>query len=859
MYAENGDKYNMKRIMIFGGTTEGRELAERLAEENIFSTVFVATGYGEQVMESSPCIEVKCGRLGVEEMREQMESGTYAVIVDATHPFAQIVSENIRLAANGSGLPIFRCVREALNPEGSLASRYVSFDSAASCAKALAQTSGTILLTTGSKELPLFCSDASIRARLFVRVLPGKESLALCYENGLEGKQIMAMQGPFSEEMNLALIRQTGARILVTKESGHTGGTDAKITAAEKAGIACYLIRRPDHSSWIGDESMESPASSAGEGSVDTLFLQMREFINVSNDGFMQEAVSEEESEKNKKIRVTLVGTGMGSPDSLTGEAAGAIRSADYVLGAPRMIRPYQDSKIVFPFFTVEKVIDFLRSLPGMKGTEKSLSESGFKTGPEIDAERCAESGSRKELKQDLEENLKKESKCDSENDLNHYSGGNSKLNPSPRLEKETGHETIRVAVLFSGDSGFYSGAQKLYDVLCEMSEENPNLSVRILPGISSVSALSARTGYSWQDARIFSTHGVPENEWRPMLCEAVRHTKKTFVLTSGDEDVRNIGRVLCESGLGCVRVFTGFQLSYEEEKIPEMTPAALMDVCGKGLYTLLIVHDHPEKRRLTQGVPDEAFDRIVAHSENENSSLSDISDASNKPLLQKSGQTGIAADFAEKRSENSTDNSTQNLITSRVEGRRNKRTVPMTKEEIRDISIARLHLTEDAVVYDVGCGTGSVTCEIARLSPRLKAFAFECRPEAADLTRHNAQKFHLQNVTVVEEKAPHCMEDLPAPTHVFIGGSGGNLREILLAIRKKSPSARVVLNAVSLETVSDIMNLLPELGVQNEEIIQVSVSRARKAGRVHLMQAGNPVFIISFDLVAGTHVPAKR
>lgn len=922
MYAGNEDKYNMKRIMIFGGTTEGRELAGRLAEENIFSTVFVATDYGEQVMEFSPCIEVKCGRLGVEEMKGQMESGTYTAIVDATHPFAQVVSENIRIAAKDSDLPIFRCIREPLysHPDSSTTSRCVVFDTAASCADALAQTSGTILLTTGSKELSLFCSDASVRARLFARVLPGKESLALCYENGLEGKQIMAMQGPFTEEMNLALIHQTGAHILVTKESGHVGGTDSKITAAEKAGISCYLIRRPDSAGGqpggkaqnghtngdqtntcqedfdqangnpakagriqignaihenkdagnavCGFKTLEDPVSDSGrmretqiiEGSIDELFLRLKDITSAADNNFLQskklqyadpdaespatgcfkedssnnssmstdlmdcrkdqsdqlcgtkEAVPGEmdaEAYAEKKILIELVGTGMGSPGGLTGEAAEAIRVADYVLGAPRMIRPYQDSKIVLPYYTAEKVLGFVRTLQ----------------------------------------------------------------------KREKAKETVNIAVLFSGDTGFYSGAQKLYDVLCEMSEENPNLSVRIFPGISSVSALSARTGYSWQDARILSTHGVPGNEWRPALCEAVRYTKKTFVLTSGDEDVRNIGRLLCENGLEYVRIFTGFQLSYEEERIPEMTAAGLKEIRGKGLYTLLIVRDHPEKRRLTQGMSDEAFDRIIASSANGNSSAPHIPDESNILPAQKSGQTNMITESADVQIENSTGNSTGgsveesagvriekltgNLIQKSIAGKaercKEKCTVPMTKEEIRDISIARLHLTEGAVVYDIGSGTGSVTCEIARLSPSLRVFAFECRPEAADLTRHNVQKFHLQNVTVAEEKAPQGMEDLPAPTHVFIGGSGGNLREILYAVRKKNSSARVVLNAVSLETVSDIMNLLPELGVRNEEIVQVSVSRARKTGRVHLMQAGNPVFIISFDLVAGTYVPAKK
>lgn len=840
----------MKRIMIFGGTTEGRELAEKLAAEKVYSMVFVATGYGEHVMPDSPYIEVERGRLGVEEMKTWMECGQFAAVVDATHPFAREVSRNILSAAKDSTLPLFRCTRKMTDLKGRPLSHCVTFDSAVSCAEALVQTDGRILLTTGSKELPLFCADKTVRRRLFVRVLPGRESLNLCYENGLEGKQIMAMQGPFSEEMNLVLIRQTGARILVTKESGHTGGTDTKITAAVKAGIACYVIRRPDQkaaesaateetgnsvSKEAGFEAGRNPEKRVREGSLDELLPQLREIMtgqeteerpekrshnhirnhsrNLLRDsseaeGDLKDSLESEspyrvceeimkKADSGAGITVTLVGTGMGSPEGLTGEAAEAIRTADYVLGAPRMIRPYQDSKRTFPYFTAEKVCGFIRCL-----SEKYLSKeclSGKDTSGEWPSKECVPEDHLPEKKKGL---------------------------PVRRINKVTGRQ-LKAVVLFSGDTGFYSGTQKLLERLRRLSHEMPELSVRILPGISSVSALSARTGYSWQDACILSTHGIDEKEWSPVLCETVRHTEKTFVLTSGAEDVRSIARQLCEDGLSEVCVFAGYRLSYEEERIIETAPEELTDVPEEGLYTLLIVNEHPSRRRLTPGLPDDEFERIVA----------DEKDKSPGSIIQRK-----ESEIPEAETESA----------ASKQGRTVLRTVPMTKEEIRDISVARLHLTEGAVVYDIGSGTGSVTCEIAGLSPTLKVFAFECRAEAAELTRRNVRKYGLRNVTLMETKAPLGMEDLPAPTHVFIGGSGGSLREILRAVCRKNPTARVVLNAVSLETVSEILSVLPVMGVEDEDIIQVSVSRARKAGRVHLMQAGNPVFIISFHFSGG-------
>lgn len=172
---------------------------------------------------------------------------------------------------------------------------------------------------------------------------------------------------------------------------------------------------------------------------------------------------------------------------------------------------------------------------------------------------------------------------------------------------------------------------------------------------------------------------------------------------------------------------------------------------------------------------------------------------------------------------------------------------VPMTKEEVRAASVCKLRLSEDSVVYDIGCGTGSVSVEIARLSKKIKVFALDSNPEAVELTKKNAQKFGLENIKVAQGEAPAVLENLPSPTHAFIGGSGGQLKEIISALRNKNPRLRVVMNAVSLESVAEIEEIIKSYGLKEYEIVQFFIARAEKIGSHNLFKANNPVFIFSF------------
>jgi len=170
-----------------------------------------------------------------------------------------------------------------------------------------------------------------------------------------------------------------------------------------------------------------------------------------------------------------------------------------------------------------------------------------------------------------------------------------------------------------------------------------------------------------------------------------------------------------------------------------------------------------------------------------------------------------------------------------------------MTKEEVRTISISKLALTEKAVVYDIGSGTGSVAMEIAALSPQIAVYAIECKQEAVSLIQKNKERLGASMVQVVNGMAPEALAGLPAPTHAFIGGSRGNLPEILNALYQKNPTMRIVMNAISLESIAQMQELVKKYPVGDLDVTTVSVSKAKQVGNYHLMQAANPVTIFSF------------
>ena len=142
---------------------------------------------------------------------------------------------------------------------------------------------------------------------------------------------------------------------------------------------------------------------------------------------------------------------------------------------------------------------------------------------------------------------------------------------------------------------------------------------------------------------------------------------------------------------------------------------------------------------------------------------------------------------------------------------------VPMTKEEVREVSICKLKLYQKAIVLDIGSGTGSLAVEMAKLSPDIQVYAVEQKSEALTLIERNKEKFQVENVTLIRASAPEGMEKLPKATHAFIGGSGGKLKEILRVLYEVNPRMRVVMNAISMETICELKEILTVYPIKNE------------------------------------------
>ncbi|WP_029320296.1 bifunctional cobalt-precorrin-7 (C(5))-methyltransferase/cobalt-precorrin-6B (C(15))-methyltransferase [Butyrivibrio sp. AE3004] len=347
-----------------------------------------------------------------------------------------------------------------------------------------------------------------------------------------------------------------------------------------------------------------------------------------------------------------------------------------------------------------------------------------------------------------------------------------------PVLQKE---KINRAAIVFSGDLGFYSGAKKM---TLALKNWRSDIDVRVIPGISSFSYLAARLGESYDDACFYSIHGKKQNENMQRLTDRVKHEKKTFVLLSGAGDISEIAKRLLDMGIDG-RFVVGENLSYENERITELSFNEALSFKGNGIVCAFIYNDTPKKRQVLRIKRDADF---------------------------------IRGD------------------------------VPMTKECIRHESIIRLGLCEGDVFYDIGGGTGSVAIEAASLSDTLKVFTIEKKSEAAELIRENISKAGLFNVTVIEDEAEKALCDMPRPDCVFIGGSGGKLSEIVDILHSKGDGIRFVVNAVSLETIDEIREIIRKYEA-DEEAIMLSVSDVRKVGSHHMLAGQNPIWIFSFTV----------
>ena len=245
------------KVLLFGGTTEGRELAGRLAEAGFGLTLCVATEYGAALAPELPGLEVRAGRLDRSGMEALLARGRFDRVVDATHPYAVEVTRDLRAAAEAAGVPYLRLLRRSDEEDGCRKAA-----SLAEAARRLEALPGHVLLTTGSKELSPFAVPGLVE-RCFPRVLPTLESLERCLALGFPPAHIICMQGPFSKELNAALIRQLQIRSLVTKDSGGYGGFREKAEAAREGGCALLVVERPTQETGLSLEEILSALKEA--------------------------------------------------------------------------------------------------------------------------------------------------------------------------------------------------------------------------------------------------------------------------------------------------------------------------------------------------------------------------------------------------------------------------------------------------------------------------------------------------------------------------------------------------------------------------------------------------------------------
>jgi len=647
-------------VILFAGTSEGRILAEKCAGQPIELYVSVVTDYGGELISPAENVHVLPGRKDAGAIRALIAETGAKTVIDATHPYADHVTGTLQAVCAGTGTEYLRLLRAE---EHAGTEKCVFVEDTAAAVDYLSGTEGNVLLTVGSKELPAYTRLPDFENRLYARILPLPDGVAQSAALGYRGKHLICMQGPFSEELNAAMLRALDCRYLVTKDTGAAGGFPEKVRAAAACGVTVVVVARPLREEGVSLEDCLA-------------LLRARYGFSV-------------------KKQVTILGVGAGSAGSMTLDADRACREAGLIVGAKR------------------------------------LTEALARYGKPV----------------------------------------KNAVAPGEIAAAVRGGPEEKVVVAMSGDTGFYSGTKKLLPLLADLRPT-------VLPGISSVAYLCARTGESWDDALLISAHGRECN-----YLAKIRHNEKVIALTGGDSPVSALLEALCANGLGGVSVTVGSDLSYETESVTTGTAEELRGRAFPPLAVLLVKNPEAAAAVVTHGREDGDFLRAE---------------------------------------------------------------VPMTKQEIRAVTLSKLALTRSAVCWDVGAGTGSVSLEMAEQCADGVVYAVEHKAEACGLIEQNKLHLGVANVEVVRGAAPEALSDLPAPDRVFIGGSSGSLGAILDCALAKNPAARIVLNTVTAESFAEAVQCLKERPVTDPDIVLLNAARGRKAGRYHLMTAQNPVYVIS-------------
>lgn len=345
---------------------------------------------------------------------------------------------------------------------------------------------------------------------------------------------------------------------------------------------------------------------------------------------------------------------------------------------------------------------------------------------------------------------------------------------------------------VFSGDSGFYSGAGRLREILV-----GKGWNVELVPGLTSAQVLASRLGRDWHEWELVSAHGVDCEI--PAVLHPVSRGKPVFLLTGGRVTAKSVVDYLLDRELLAV-VTVADRLSYCDERIVTFdmrsveSDAFVRDYESLSSMGLSVV--------LVEGIP--------------------------------------AADFEVPRGSGALPDDAFVRSQSKSAGKG----VPMSKRAVRSLALSLLSVRDGDVVWDVGAGTGAVSIDLARCAG-CSVYSVEKKENAVALLRENRAKFCALNMEIVEGKAPAALEQLPPPDAVFVGGSDGNLVEIAEAVFGKNQLARVVVACATPETLSECVTYAGRYK-REFEVVQVSVAESARAGKVHLMKAENPVCLVT-------------
>jgi precorrin-6Y C5,15-methyltransferase (decarboxylating) len=331
------------------------------------------------------------------------------------------------------------------------------------------------------------------------------------------------------------------------------------------------------------------------------------------------------------------------------------------------------------------------------------------------------------------------------------------------------------------------SGDPNFYGIASYLTGNLGKNIVEIIPNISAMQMSFARIKENWEDAVFASVHSRPIED----IVETVRLNRKIGIFTNGEHTPATIASVLLKHGVDGYQAYVCQNLGRKDEKVVETDLHGLCETECSPLNILILLRVCQTKPAAvlyphSLGIPDEEFH-------------------------QRKPKEGL-----------------------------------ITKQEVRAVSLAKLRLTDDNVLWDIGAGSGAVSVEASFLIRKGRIYAIEKNNTDVAIIKKNLQKFHVPNVEVVHTSAPDGLDKLPGPTAAFIGGSGGRMAEILdLLCRRLKPGGRIVINIVALENLNTAVNALQAKGF-TADVTLVNISRSTNIKKLNRLEALNPVFVIT-------------